>query len=79
MLDNLLEIEVAYSLLKGGDAGDDPIDAHYKKLNTLMEVGFSIIINKDHSFFSRCFIHLRYIYLYLTKICKEEVDKLRAM
>ncbi|XP_022328673.2 poly [ADP-ribose] polymerase 1-like isoform X1 [Crassostrea virginica] len=37
MLDNLLEIEVAYSLLKGGDAGDDPIDAHYKKLNTLME------------------------------------------
>lgn len=40
MLDNLLEIEVAYSLLKGGDAGDDPIDAHYKKLNTLMEVCF---------------------------------------
>ncbi|XP_076464586.1 poly [ADP-ribose] polymerase 1-like [Babylonia areolata] len=32
MLDNLLEIEVAYSLLRGGDAGEDPIDAHYKKL-----------------------------------------------
>lgn len=38
MLDNLLEIEVAYSLLKGGDAGEDPIDAHYKKLKTEMEV-----------------------------------------
>lgn len=34
MLDNLLEIEVAYSLLKGGDEGEDPIDAHYKKLKT---------------------------------------------
>ena len=56
MLDNLLEIEVAYSLLKGGDAGEDPIDAHYKKLNTLMEVGFSIIINKDHFFFNILFI-----------------------
>ncbi len=35
MLDNLLDIEVAYSLLKGGeDAGEDPIDCHYKKLKT---------------------------------------------
>ena len=34
MIDNLLEIEVAYSLLKGGDGGEDPIDAHYKKLKT---------------------------------------------
>ncbi|XP_053378443.1 poly [ADP-ribose] polymerase 1-like [Mercenaria mercenaria] len=34
MLDNLLEIEVAYSMLKGGDAGEDPIDAHYKQLKT---------------------------------------------
>lgn len=38
MLDNLLEIEVAYSMLKGGDAGEDPIDAHFKKLKTDMEV-----------------------------------------
>lgn len=37
MLDNLLEIEVAYSMLKGGDAGEDPIDAHFKKLKTDME------------------------------------------
>ncbi|KAH3844594.1 poly [ADP-ribose] polymerase 1-like [Dreissena polymorpha] len=34
MLDNLLEIEVAYSMLKGGDEGEDPVDAHYKKLKT---------------------------------------------
>lgn len=34
MLDNLLEIEVAYSMLKGGDEGEDPIDSHYKKLKT---------------------------------------------
>lgn len=26
--------QVAYSMLKGGDAGEDPIDAHYKKLKT---------------------------------------------
>ena len=38
MLANLLDIEVAYSLLKGGDGGDDPIDAHYKKLQTAMKV-----------------------------------------
>ena len=38
MLDNLLEIEVAYSLLRGADTGDDPIDSHYKKLNCKLEV-----------------------------------------
>ena len=40
MLDNLLEIEVAYSLLSGGEKDDavDPIDAHYKKLKTEVEV-----------------------------------------
>ncbi|XP_046355890.2 poly [ADP-ribose] polymerase 1-like [Haliotis rufescens] len=37
MLDNLLEIEVAYSMLKGGDEGEDPIDAHYKKLKCEMK------------------------------------------
>lgn len=37
MLDNLLEIEVAYSLLRGGDEGDDPIDSHYKKLKCKLE------------------------------------------
>lgn len=38
MLDNLLEIEVAYSLLRGGDDGEDPIDSHYKKLKCKLEV-----------------------------------------
>ncbi|KAK3745682.1 hypothetical protein QZH41_019013, partial [Actinostola sp. cb2023] len=39
MLDNLLEIEVAYSLLKsGGDDEKDPIDVNYEKLNTNLEV-----------------------------------------
>lgn len=38
MLANLLDIEVAYSLLKGGQAGEDPIDAHYKQLKTDMQV-----------------------------------------
>lgn len=37
MLDNLMEIEVAYSLLKGGDDGEDPVTAHYQKLKCQME------------------------------------------
>lgn len=40
MLDNLLDIEVAYSLLRGGaqDNDNDPIDINYEKLNTKIEV-----------------------------------------
>lgn len=43
MLDNLLEIEVAYSLLKQGEGeeeggGKDPLDLHYEKLKTDIEV-----------------------------------------
>ena len=39
MLDNLLEIEVAYSLLKTGDESDeDPLDIHFEKLKTEMKV-----------------------------------------
>lgn len=40
MLDSLKEIETAYSLIKSSaDGGDDsdPIDAHYKSLNTKIE------------------------------------------
>lgn len=49
MLDNLLEIEIAYSMLKSGDEGSakDPIDIHYEKLKTDMKVSripFIIII-----------------------------------
>jgi len=39
MLDNLLEIEIAYNLLKvGDDKGRDPIDLHYEKLKTDIQV-----------------------------------------
>ncbi|XP_036398928.1 poly [ADP-ribose] polymerase 1-like [Megalops cyprinoides] len=40
MLDNLLDIEVAYSLLHGGVEDDekDPIDINYEKLKTKIEV-----------------------------------------
>ncbi|KAG8443845.1 hypothetical protein GDO86_009147 [Hymenochirus boettgeri] len=40
MLDNLLDIEVAYSLLRGGtdDGGKDPIDVKYEKIKTDIKV-----------------------------------------
>ena len=41
MLDNLLEIEVAYNLITSGNddkGGKDPIDAHYEKLKTKVSV-----------------------------------------
>lgn len=41
MLDSLLEIEIAYSLMKSGPE-EDPMDSYYKKLNT--EIQASVII-----------------------------------
>lgn len=42
MLDNLLEIEVAYRLLKsGGDEAKDPIDVNYEKLKTNVDVSIA--------------------------------------
>lgn len=40
MLDNLLDIEVAYSLLRAGsdDTSKDPIDVNYEKLKTDIKV-----------------------------------------
>lgn len=40
MLESLMEIEVAFNMLKAGDdvKDKDPIDAHYEKLNTDIEV-----------------------------------------
>lgn len=40
MLDNLLDIEVAYSLLRAGsdDGSKDPIDVNYEKLKTDIKV-----------------------------------------
>ena len=43
MLDNLLEIEVAYSMLKtGDDGGQDPLDVHYTQLKTDIKVNYSV-------------------------------------
>lgn len=46
MLDNLLDIEVAYSLLKSGegDLAKDPLDVNYEKLQTDLEVNLSLLI-----------------------------------
>ena len=39
MLESLLEIEVAYNLLKSEEGSNmDPIDAHYSKLHCKLEV-----------------------------------------
>lgn len=41
MLDELMQIEIAYSILKTDTTDEkesDPIDVHYKKLHTEMEV-----------------------------------------
>jgi len=39
MLDSLLEIEIAYNLLKvGDDKGRDPLDLHYERLKTDIQV-----------------------------------------
>ena len=45
MLESLMEIEVAYSMLQAGDAekDKDPIDAHFDKLNTKIEVIYIFI------------------------------------
>ena len=49
MLDNLLDIEVAYSLLKSGegDLAKDPLDVNYEKLQTDLEVS-QILYNSSH-------------------------------
>ena len=61
MLESLMEIEVAFNLLKAGDAvkDKDPMDAHYEKLNTEIEVTlflfyFVFIINANTFSFVDC-------------------------
>ena len=55
MLDNLLDIEVAYSLLKSGDEdlAKDPLDVNYEKLKTDLEVKklfqISLIFLSNHT------------------------------
>ena len=39
MLQNLLDIEIAYNMLKSGDdSAKDPLDSHYEKLKTEVQV-----------------------------------------
>lgn len=46
MLDNLLEIEVAYSLLKQeGDSEKDPLDVHYEKLHADLKASWIHLIH----------------------------------
>ncbi|CAD5118902.1 DgyrCDS7576 [Dimorphilus gyrociliatus] len=55
MLTNLLDIEVAYSLLKGGKGSEsDPIDVHYQSLKTDMEV-----LNKESLEFKQIVDYVR--------------------
>ena len=44
MLDNLLDIEVAYSLIKDTSDGEDPLDSYYKKLKTRIKVSVAGIL-----------------------------------
>ena len=51
MLDNLLEIEVAYNLLRDEAAEDktkNPIDANYEKLNTNITVSINVYSGSYH-------------------------------
>lgn len=50
MLDNLLDIEVAYSLLRGGsdDSTKDPIDVNYEKLKTDIKVTAALSEQPNH-------------------------------
>jgi len=57
MLDNLLEIEIAYNLLKvGDDKGRDPIDLHYEKLKTDIQVPLAFFLLYQGSFTVCCLI-----------------------
>lgn len=75
MLDNLLDIEVAYSLLRGGtqDNENDPIDINYEKLKTKIEVrlppplSFQNNINPDYCLERLCsdgFQHVVYLFFH---------------
>lgn len=50
MLDNLLDIEVAYSLIKETSDSEDPLDSYYKKLKTHIKVSFHFLFVKFYHF-----------------------------
>jgi len=60
MLDSLLEIEIAYSLLKvGDDKAKDPIDMHYEKLKTDIQVLSAFCPQNQNRFrFGYCLLHV---------------------
>ena len=45
MLDNLLDIEVAYSLIKETSDSEDPLDGYYKKLKTHIKVSLDFFFD----------------------------------
>jgi hypothetical protein len=45
MLDNLLDIEVAYSLIKETSDSEDPLDSYYKKLKTHIAVSVLVTLS----------------------------------
>ena len=45
MLDDLLKLEVAYSLMRTGNSNVNPLDEHYEKLKNRIEVRISIADN----------------------------------
>lgn len=60
MLDDLLKLEVAYSLMKTGDSDVNLLDEHYKKLKNRIEVRILNLFNEFNSHYlnSDCFLHI---------------------
>ena len=60
MLESLMEIEIAFNLLKAGDAvkDKDPIDAHYEKLETELQVNIGFTL----SLMSSCVLCLKFVF-----------------
>lgn len=73
MLDNLLDIEVAYSLLKSGDGGSakDPIDIHYEKLKTDIKVS-DFCVNLYPIWNKNPFISDSLVFLFFQPMDKED-------
>lgn len=69
MLDSLLDIEVAYSLLKSGasDLAKDPLDVNYEKLQTDLEVHKLLIFPSRKSL--RVTIFLAFLSRYVRRFC----------
>lgn len=61
MLENLLEVELAYNMFKAtGEGNIDPIDSNYAKLKTTIEVSDNGILLFLYNLFSDYFIYFYY-------------------